>query len=113
MDYKINVDLPKEEISKLAKQAIKEIISQNIQAAMCEIDIMQIIEKEMKSITPSLNKKIDAQIKTFINNCKYKIDDAIRKECKEAVIENIKNKPISGNIYLKINKEFVETDYDY
>ena len=110
-NFKLDINIPQKEIANMAKQVIREIINTNIEQVMEGIDIKKELEKQISSakITKVVNDNISKQIKDM----KYAIQRKFKEEMREIVLEQINSKPLSGNVYLKLNNADIETDYDY
>lgn len=111
-DYNINVNLPKDEVTRLAKQTIKEIVQQNINEVMNQLNVKSLIEKELNFISEKVKKEVGFAVKKKIESDRWNIINTYKEEAKKVVLDEIQKNPLSGNVYLKISKSEYDTDYD-
>lgn len=112
-NFKVNVDLPKTEIAKIAKEVIRDIIEEDIRKIIADMNINSIVAEKSKSIESKLNGIIKKETENTLKSLKWDIRNIAKEEARKVILEQIKEKPLSGNIYLKISAESIETDYDY
>ena len=111
-DLKLNINISKEDIAKMAKQVIREIVEDQIQEAMKTINVQDVIQKKMNTIDSTITQTVNKTIKSEISNRLYNVNGIVREETRKIVLEEIQKKPLSGNVYLKIDNSDAYTDYD-
>lgn len=111
-NFKVNVDLPKTEIAKIAKEVIRDIIEEEIRDIIKTMNLNAIVSEKSKTIDSKLKGIIDKETKDAIRNLRWDIKEIAKQEAKKFIIEQINEKPLTGNIYLKINPRDIDTDYD-
>ena len=111
-EFKVNVNLPKSEITNLAKQVIREIVEDEINSVLKEINIRDIIDKKVSTLDSKIESKLDGALKNHIRDSKWQMSNTIENEIRKYVLEEIQMKPLTGNVYLKINSSDVQTGYD-
>lgn len=113
-DFKVNVNLPKEEVVKIAKQVIREIIDREIgtqlKNAVDEFDIKGIIDGKMNRQDGSLQKYIITEVRKCVQESRVR--DIIREEARRAVIERVGDQPLTGGIHIHLSERDIETSYD-
>jgi NH3-dependent NAD+ synthetase len=113
-DFKVNVNLPKEEVHKIAKQIIREIIDKEIGASIKtsidEFDIKGIIGGKMNRQDGSLQKHILAEVRKCVQESGVR--EIMREEARKAVIERVGDQPITGGIHIHLSERDVETSWD-
>jgi len=111
-DLKLNINISKDDIAKMAKQVIREIVEDQIQDAMKTFDVKDVIQKKMSTIDSTITQTVNKTIKSEISNRLYNVNGIVREETRKIVLEEIQKKPLSGNVYLKIDNSDAYTDYD-
>lgn len=112
-DFKLNIDIPQTEVKSMAKQVIKEIVEEKILEAMADIDLKKIINGKLNDIDSRILKIAKDTANKQVENLIYSIRGELNKSIRSIVLEEIQKKPLTGNVYLKIDGSNVETDYDY
>lgn len=111
-NFKLNIDIPQADIKSMAKQIIREIIEEKIQLAMEDIDINKIINGKLNDVDSKITKVIKDSTKKQVEDLIWKTKGDIKQILRDTILEEIQKKPLSGNIYLKIDNSNVSTDYD-
>ena len=111
-DLKLNINISKDDIAKMAKQVIREIVEGQIQETMKTVDVTNVIQKKINKIDSTITQTINKTIKNEISNRLYNVNGIVREETRKVVLEEIQKKPLSGNVYLKIDNSDAYTDYD-
>lgn len=111
-NFKLDINIPQKNIETMAKQVIREIVEEKIQEAMSNIDVVKIINDKLGTVDAKLSKIIKDATKKQIDSLTWIIRSEMKNLVREIVLEEIEKKPLTGNIYLKINSDNVETDYD-
>ncbi len=111
-NFKLDINIPQKKIEEMAKQVIREIIEDKIQEAMSNVDIMKVINDKLNTVDTKLSKIIRDAASKQIDSLTWSIRGELSQSVRNIVLEEIQKKPLTGNVYLKINNENVETDYD-
>ena len=111
-DFKLNIDILQADIKSMAKQVIREIVEEKIQEAMVDIDFTKIINGKLNDVDAKISKVIKDLTKKQVEDLIWKTKGEVKQVLRDTIIEEIQKKPLSGNIYLKIDSSNVETDYD-
>lgn len=110
--FKVDINIPQKDIEKMAKQVIREIIETRIEEAMKNINIEKVINDKINSSTTKLPKLISDAVKGKVDSIKYQVTKQFNEIMRSILMEEIEKKPLSGNIYLKLDRSNIETDYD-
>jgi 16S rRNA C1402 N4-methylase RsmH len=112
-DFKLDINIPQKNIEQMAKQVVRELIEGKINEIMIKINVEKLVEEKVKSIIESKTTKIiDTSTKEIVSDIRWSIEDRVKKEIHDIVIKEVQKKPLSGNVYLKIGNDNVETDWD-
>ncbi len=110
-EFKLDINISQKKIEEMAKQVIREIVESKIQIVLENMNINKIINDKINSLDIKLSKIVEKNTEKIIKNMSYGIEHKVKTNIHEIILEEIQKKPISGNVYLKINSENVETDY--
>jgi Spy/CpxP family protein refolding chaperone len=108
--FKLDINIPQKEITNMAKQVIREIIESQIKEVMENINIEKIILDKIESTT-KISKIAENAVKKEMDNIVWNIRGQFHQQMRDILLEEIQKKPLSGNIYLKLNNSDIETDY--
>lgn len=111
-NFKLDINIPQENIKSMAKEVIREIVREKINDAMKDIDIKKIINGKLNDIDGRISKTLKNTSEQKVDNLMWKIRGELNKTIRNIVLEEIQKKPLTGNVYLKIDNCNVETDYD-
>jgi uncharacterized protein YaaR (DUF327 family) len=112
-EFKLDINIPQKKIEEMAKQVIREIVEEKIQEAINDIDVTKIIENKLKTIDTKLSQITKDVMKKQIDSLIWTVRGEVNQTVRNIVLEEVQKKPLSGNVYLKIDGSNVETDYDY
>jgi len=112
-NFKLDISIPQADIKSMAKQVIREIVEEKIQEAMKDIDIKKIINGKLNDLDSRISKILKDTSKQRVDDLVWEIRGSLNKSVRDIVLEEMQKKPITGNVYLKIDNCNVETDYDY
>ena len=96
----------------MAKQVIREIIGEKIQIVMQKIDVEKVIKDKLNTLDTKLSKMTKEEVSRQVDSLSWSMRDELRKGVRNLILEEIQKKPLTGNVYLKINGYEVETDID-
>ena len=112
-DFKLDINIPQKNIEQMAKQVVRELIEGKIDEVMAKINVENLVEEKVKSIIESKTTKlIDTSTKKLVSDIAWRIEGSVKQEIHDIVIKEVQKKPLSGNVYLKIGNDNVETDWD-
>jgi arsenate reductase-like glutaredoxin family protein len=111
-EFKLDINIPQKNIEGMAKKVIREIIEEKIEEAMKNINIEKIIADKLNTIDSKISKNINQSINKRIDGIEWNMRNEYREIARKAVLEEIQKKPLTGNVYIKLDNYNVETDYD-
>lgn len=111
-NFKLDINIPQKDIEKMAKQVIQGIIEERIEDTMSKIDVETIIESKVKGIESKINKLTEKVINKKADDLIYTVQYDIKGIIRKVILEEIQKKPLTGNVYLKLDNSNIETDYD-
>jgi len=94
----------------MAKQVIREIIGEKIQIVMQKIDVEKVIKDKLNTLDTKLSKMTKEEVSRQVDSLSWSMRDELRKGVRNLILEEIQKKPLTGNVYLKVNGYEVETD---
>jgi len=112
-NIKLDISIPQADIKSMAKQVIREIVEEKIQEAMKDIDIKKIINGKLNDVDNRISKILKDTSKQKVDDLIWTIRGELNQTVRNIVLEEIQKKPLTGNVYLKIDNCNVETEYDY
>lgn len=111
-NFKLDINIPQKKIEEMAKQVIREIIESKIQESMKNINIEKVINDKLNTIDTKLQQVAKDLLKKQMDNIIWTVKGEVNGIVRNIVLEEVQKKPLTGNIYLKIDGNNVETDYD-
>ena len=109
----LNINISRNEIRDIAKEIIREIVEKEIQSALKELNVNQIIQGKLNSVDKKLDaiskKEIEAKMQKEFWSVQNKINQTIRT----MILEKLNGKELIPNVYLKLSARDIETEYDY
>jgi uncharacterized protein YaaR (DUF327 family) len=112
-NLKLNIDISQKKIEEMSKQVIKEIIESKIQETMNSINVDKIITDKINNIDNKLSQMAKDVLKKQMDDIIWSTKGEINSIVRDIVLEEVQKKPLTGNIYLKLDSSYVTTDYDY
>jgi len=111
-NFKLDINIPQKKIEEMAKQVIREIVEEKIQIVMQKIDVEKVIKDKLNTLDTKLSKMTKEEVGRQVDSLSWSMRDELRKGVRNLILEEIQKKPLTGNVYLKINGYEVETDID-
>lgn len=111
-NFKLDINIPQDNIKSMAKEVIREIVQEKIDEAMKDIDIKKIINGKLNDVDGKISKTLKNASEQKVDNLMWKIRGELSQTIRNIVLEEIQKKPLTGNVYLKIDNCNIETDYD-
>ena len=111
-NFKLDINIPQKKIEEMAKQVIREIVEEKIQIVMQKIDIEKVIKDKLNTLDTKLSKMTKEEVSRQVDSLSWSMRDELRKGVRNLILEEIQKKPLTGNVYLKVNGYEVETDID-
>ena len=111
-NFKLDINIPQKQIEIMAKQVIRELIEEKIEIAMQNVDINKVINDKLNSIDVKLSKITKEIVNKKTNDLMWSVRQEIKDTARKVILEEIQKKPLTGNIYLRIDNSNVKTDYD-
>jgi len=111
-NFKLDINIPQKKIEEMAKQVIREIVEEKIQIVMQKIDIEKVIKDKLNTLDTKLSKMTKEEVSRQVDSLSWSMRDELRKGVRKLILEEIQKKPLTGNVYLKVNGYEVETDID-
>lgn len=112
-NFKLDINIPQENIKSMAKEVIREIVQEKINEVMSQIDINKLINGKLNNVDDKISRVIKDSTKKQVEDLIWKTRGEVKQVLRDTVLQEIQKKPLTGNIYLKIDGCNVETDYDY
>lgn len=101
-EFKVDINIPKKDITTMAKQVIKELVENKINEIMTSINVEEIINQKINDI--NINKIVTDVTRIKVSNMERQIREDVKNETRKVIAEEIAKKPLTGDIYLKIDR---------
>ena len=111
-NFKLDINIPQKNIETMARQVIREIIEEKIQETISNINIVKIINDKLNNMDSKLSKIVKEIISKQTNSLTWDIRRELKQSVRDIILEEVQKKPLTGNIYLKIDSDNIDTDYD-
>jgi transcriptional accessory protein Tex/SPT6 len=113
----VDVGISKEEIIRLTKDAIRELVAAQINEAMQKVNVQEIIDKKISGMDDTLQKIANNKLGVKADKFAYERERIFREEAHKAIMEDIAKKPLNGNVYftlaaLNSSTKYGSNDYD-